>query len=91
VRYRLEYSEEARHALRDAPGYYRQLFKRAIEGLANDSQPVNTEELREAGYFKIKFGRWRVIYRVRDTDGVVRILRVKIKTGPDTYKDIENL
>lgn len=92
MHYRLEYSEEAKRAIRTAPGYYRQVFKRAIEGLAADPQPGNAEELREgAGYFKLKFGHWRVIYHVRAADGVVRILRIKIKTGPETYEGLQDL
>jgi mRNA-degrading endonuclease RelE of RelBE toxin-antitoxin system len=91
VQYRLEYSEEAKRALRSAPGYYRQIFKRAIEGLADDPQPAHAEALREAGYFKLKFGRWRVVYHVRSGDGVVRILRVKVKTGPETYEGLQDV
>lgn len=90
MHYRLEYSEEAKRALRTAPGYYRQLFKRTIEGLARDPRPANAEELREADYFKIKFGRWRVIYHIRAEDEAVRILRVAIKTGPETYQGLED-
>ncbi len=89
--YRLEYSAETNRALRMAPGYYRQLFKHAIEGLASNPRPANAEEMREPDYLKIKFGRWRLIYHVREADGVVRVLRVKIKTGPETYEGLDDL
>ena len=89
--YRLEYSDEARRALRTTPEYYRQIFKRAIEGLARDSRPANAEDMRDPDYFKLKFGHWRVIYRVRAEDSAVRILRIKIKTGPETYEGLEDL
>jgi len=89
VQYRLDYSEEAKRALRTAPGNYRQRFRRAIEGLASNPRPDNAEELREPGYYKIKFDRWRLIYYVGDAAGVVRILRVKIKTGPETYEGLD--
>ena len=91
MNYRLEYSTEANRALRTAPGYYRQIFKRAIGELARDSRPANAEALREADYYELKFGRWRVIYHVRADKGIVRILRVKIKTGPETYEGIADL
>lgn len=89
--YQLEYSDEARRALRTTPGYYRQIFKRAIEGLAHNPRPANAEELRNPDYYKLKFNHWRVIYRVRVEDDAVRILRIKIKTGPETYEGIEDL
>ena len=88
--YQLEYSEEAKRALRTAPGFYRQRFRRAIEGLASNPRPANAEELREPGYYKIKFERWRLIYYIGDAAGVVRILRVKVKKGPETYQDLED-
>ena len=90
MQYRLEYSEEAKRALRTAPGFYRQRFRRAIEGLASNPRPANAEELREPGYYKIKFERWRLIYVVREADGAVRILRIAQKAGPATYQNLED-
>ena len=90
MQYRLDYSEEAKRALRTAPGNYRQRFRQTIEGLASNPRPDNAEELREPGYYKIKFDRWRLIYYVGDTAGVVRILRVKVKIGPETYQGLED-
>ncbi len=86
MHYRLSYTDEVRRALRDAPGAYRQRFRRAIEQLADDPRPHHAESMREPGFYKIRFDRWRLIYRVRDDLGEVRILRVRVKTGPESYQ-----
>jgi mRNA-degrading endonuclease RelE of RelBE toxin-antitoxin system len=90
VRYRLSYTDEAKRAPRDAPGFYRQRFRRAIEELAGDPRPAQAEPMRESGFYKIRFDRWRLTYRVRDDLGEVRILRIRAKTGPETYQGIED-
>jgi len=91
VDYQLKYTDDARRALRTAPGFYRQRFKRAIEELANNPRPDNAEDTREPNRYKIKFGRWRLIYDVNDDSGIVRILRIRLKTGPETYRGLEDL
>jgi mRNA-degrading endonuclease RelE of RelBE toxin-antitoxin system len=90
VRYRLSYTYEAKRALRDALGFYRQRFRRAIEGLAGDPTPTDAEPMREPGFYKIRFDHWRLIYRVRDDLGEARILWVRAKIGPETYQGLEN-
>jgi len=90
VRYRLSYTDEAKRALRDAPGFYRQRFRRAVEELASDPRPSHAEPMRELGFYKIRFDRWRLIYRVRDDLREVRVLRIRAKTGPETYQRLES-
>lgn len=87
--YRLKYSREADRALRNAPGNYRQRFRRTIENLAHDPRPAEAEALRQPDYYKIKFDRWRLIYVVNDDQGEVRILRIRKKAGPETYENLE--
>jgi mRNA-degrading endonuclease RelE of RelBE toxin-antitoxin system len=87
VRYRVSYTDEAKRALRDVPGFYRQRYRRTIEELTSDPRPSHAEPMRQPGFYKIRFDRWRLIYRVRDDLGAVRILRVRAKTGPETFTD----
>jgi len=91
VRYRLKYTDEAEHALLRVPGLYRQRIRRAIEGLVGNPRPDKAEDTRAPNRFKIKFGRWRLIYDVNDDSGIVRILRVRLKTGPETYMGLDDL
>lgn len=90
MHYQIKYTDEAKNALRTAPGYYRQRFKRAIEDLSDNPRPAVAEPMREPDRFKIKFDRWRLIYDIADDVCVVRILRVRVKTGPETYQDLDN-
>lgn len=90
MQYRLEYTEEARAALRTAPGFYRQRFRRAIEGLASNPRPPEAKPTRDHDRYKIYFDRWRLIYTIHEADGAVRILRIAKKTGPETYQGLED-
>jgi mRNA interferase RelE/StbE len=91
VRYRLRYTDEVKRALRALPGNYRQRIRREIEALAINPRPPQAEELRGTPLrYKIKLDKWRLIYRVLDEEGIVRILRVRIKEGPETYEGLED-
>ncbi len=92
MRYKIRYSDEAKRALRGLPGHYRQRIKRLIEALARDPRPNYAEDLRDRPMrFKIPVDKWRLIYEVEDASGTVWILRVKIKTGPETYAGLDDL
>jgi len=88
--YRLQYTAAARRDLADVPGNYRQRLRQKIEALADQPTPPEAKELRERpGRHRIRLDRWRLIYRVDEEVGVVLVLRVRRKTGPETYADIE--
>jgi len=92
VRYRLDYTEAARRALRGLAGYYRAWAKREIEALATDPRPSHAKELTledRPNRFRIRLNQWRLIYRVDDDAGIVRIIGIRLKTGPETYDDVE--
>jgi mRNA interferase RelE/StbE len=90
VRYRINYTDEARRALRTLPGNYRQRIRRLIEALAENPRPKKAKELRDLpNRYRIRLDRWRVIYRVDDEDITILILRVRRKTGPETYGNLE--
>ena len=82
--YQLKYTTEARDALPMLPGFYRQQIRRAIESLADNPRSGVAELTKQPNRFKIKFDRWRLIYDVDDEDEVVRILRIRLKRGPET-------
>lgn len=86
--YQIEYTEEARGALRTAPGFYRQRFRRTIEGLAEDPRPAEAKPTRDHDRYKIRFDRWRIIYVIRESDRAVRILRIALKKGPGIYQNL---
>jgi mRNA-degrading endonuclease RelE of RelBE toxin-antitoxin system len=90
VNYRLNYSDEARRALRILPGRYRQRARRLIESLAGEPRPQAAKELRHLpNRYRLWLNGWRIIYRVDDDAQRVLILAVRHKTGPEIYEDIE--
>jgi len=97
VRYRLSYTEEARRAIPDLPGNYRQRIRREITALADDPRPAYAERLRRTpgrgdppDRYKITLDRWRLIYRVIEDEQTVRIIRIRLKHGPETYEGMED-
>jgi len=88
--FRLRYTDAARRDLINLPGNYRQRLRRIIESLAGQPRPHGAKELRERpDRYRIRVDRWRLIYRIDEADGVVLVLRVRPKTGPETYDEIE--
>jgi mRNA interferase RelE/StbE len=90
MRYRLSTTVQARDDLRNLPGHVRQIALRIVNSLAEDPRPPEARELREKpGRYRIRLQRWRLIYRVYDEDRAALLLRVRRKTGPEIYEDLE--
>ena len=88
--YRLGYSEEVRHAWRSLTGFHRQQVRRMLEALPENPHPPRSGPLREGipnGY-RIRLGRWRIIYQVSDDERTIYVLAIRRKTGPETYQDL---
>jgi mRNA interferase RelE/StbE len=86
VPYRIDYTEEARRAIRTMPGNYRHRARRLLEALADNPRPPGSKELRDLpGRYRIRLDRWRIIYRINDEDSIITVLRVGRKSGPETY------
>jgi len=97
VRYQISYTEEARRAIPDLPGNYRQRIRREIAALADNPRPLHAKRLRETyapssptDRYKIALDRWRLIYRVIEDEQMVRIIRIRLKHGPETYEGLED-
>jgi mRNA-degrading endonuclease RelE of RelBE toxin-antitoxin system len=91
VSYRIRYTEEAKDALKEVPGNYRQRLRREIEALAYEPRPPHAQPLRgdTPHRYKIRLDRWRLIYRVLEDEETIRILRIRLKTGPETYDNLD--
>ena len=89
--YRLRYSGEVRHALRSLPAFYRQQVRRVLEALPENPHPPRSGPLREGipnGY-RIRLGRWRIIYQVDDDEQTIYVLAIRRKAGPETYEHLD--
>ncbi len=87
--HRLRITRTAKKELGRLPGHVRQRARRIVNALADNPRPREAKELRGMpGRYRISLIKWRIIYRVDDEAQVVLILRVRRKTGPETYKGI---
>lgn len=90
MNYRLKYTQEARRSLRSLPGQYRQRAKRIIEGLARRPRPAGVRELRDPpGVYRLYLNGWRIIHQIDEDAAIVRIVGVRLKTGPETYENLD--
>jgi mRNA interferase RelE/StbE len=88
--YRIRVASTAERELRRLPGHVRQRARRMIQDLAREARPGDAKELREkSGFYRLRLDGWRIIYRVDDDNQAVRILRVRLKTGPEVYENLE--
>ncbi len=90
MRYKIEITDAAKKDIRSLPGNIRHRIRKIINALSENARPVGAKELRGLPeHYRIRVDRWRVIYKVDQEIVVVLILRVRRKTGPETYQDLE--
>jgi mRNA interferase RelE/StbE len=90
MRYRLLITRQAKDELHDLPGHVRQVATRIVSSLAENPFRPDAEELRDLpGRYRIRLQQWRIIYKVDEDEGVVVLMRVRRKSGPETYRDLE--
>lgn len=90
--YRVKLSDEAKRALVSLPGRYRQRARRTIEGLARQPRPAGARALRDRpGRYRLRLNGWRIIYQIDEDAGIVRIIGIRVKTGPETYENLDLL
>jgi mRNA interferase RelE/StbE len=67
----------------------RQRARRVIQSLAQEPRPAGSKELQDQpGLYRIRLDRWRIIYQIDDENQIVTLLRIRLKTGPETYEDL---
>jgi mRNA interferase RelE/StbE len=76
VKYGVELLPEVERALKKMdPQVRRRVFK-AIEGLADNPRPAGAKALEGADrLYRVRAGDWRVVYRIRDRDLLVLVIR----------------
>lgn len=75
--YRIEVSATAERQIRKLPDADRVRVLRAILALATDPRPVGCRKLSgHADVFRIRIGRFRVLYAIEDRRLVIIVLKV---------------
>jgi mRNA interferase RelE/StbE len=62
-----------------------QAVARAISALEQEPRPPRVKKLAESGLWRIRVGRYRVVYAIDDKQGLVIVVRVARRTE-DTYR-----
>ena len=58
---------------------------KAIDDLENNARPARCRKLRETGLWRVRAGRYRVVYVIDDEAKVVKVVKVAIRRE-DTYR-----
>lgn len=91
--YLIDYTPRAKRSLAKIKAYHKRPIQAAIAKLATNPRPRRSIELtgqyQGVGLRRLSVKKWRVIYEIDDIDKIVLIEDVRLKTGPETYHDID--
>lgn len=89
--YQVNFNPDALDDLRRMPAQLRSRAAKLIDALETDPRPSRSKQLRDplAHLYRLPLEAWRIIYRIDDAELEVTIVRIKHKTGPETYTDLE--
>ena len=80
--------------IKDLPGYVRQRIKRAIDDLADNPRPSDSQALNLPGLdsdvWRLRLDKWRIVYAITDADNIIDVLAVR-KRPPYDCGDLERL
>jgi mRNA interferase RelE/StbE len=71
--FRLVYSETCRKQIRSLPPQIKPVIKSRIEEIAGNPLMGKLLERELSGYFSLRINRYRVIYKIQESDGVVEV------------------
>jgi mRNA-degrading endonuclease RelE of RelBE toxin-antitoxin system len=85
VSYRIKIDQEAEQEIRALPAYVRAQARQLVPALAQNPRPHRAKELRgKPDIYRVWLARrWRIAYRVDDSQQLVTILRVRLKEDID--------
>ena len=100
TQYKLYVTPSALREIKDLPGHVRQRVKRALDQLEENPRPAGSKALdlsdvpMPAGIvrevWRMRIGKWRVLYAVTEAEKVVDVLGVR-KRPPYDYGDLPHL
>jgi mRNA interferase RelE/StbE len=85
VSYKIELRRIAQKQLDVVGGRDYQAVARAISSLEQEPRPPRVKKLALSGLWRIRVGRYRVVYAIDDKQGLVTVVGVT-KRAEDTYK-----
>jgi len=83
--YRMEIQRAAQKQLLSFSREAQVEIAKAIDGLENNARPAGCRKLRETGLWRVRAGRYRMVYVIDDEAKVVTVVKVAIRRE-DTYR-----
>jgi len=75
-RYTIQYARPARKELEALPTEIQERIVDAIDSLQDDPRPQGSKKLKGSEHYRIRVGRYRVVYEILEKTVVVLIVRV---------------
>ena len=85
--YRVEIHRAAQKQLLSFPRETQMEIAKAIDELQDNARPAGCKKLRETGLWRVRAGRYRMVYVIDDEAKVVTVVKVAIRRE-DTYKGL---
>lgn len=79
--YRIEFTNDAKRALKKLDKPIRRRVIEAIQALANVPRPPGIKALTGSGYLRIRVGDWRIVYEVQDEILVILVITIGHRGG----------
>lgn len=76
ARYSLQFKKSVSKDLRSIPKQDIKRILNKIEALADDPRPIGAEKLSTRELYRIRQGRYRVLYEIQETVLIVIIIRI---------------
>ena len=96
-RYTVYITPQALSEIKSLPGHMRQRVKRAVDDLAENPHPPDSQALKlpeeietEAELWRLRLDKWRIVYAITEADNAIDVLAVR-KRPPYDYGDLEAL
>lgn len=74
--YKLVFRKSVAKDLRDIPKRDVARILKSIESLAQDPRPVGSEKLSRLERYRLRQGRYRIIYEIKDETLIVTVVKV---------------
>jgi mRNA interferase RelE/StbE len=85
--YKIEIISAAQKQMLSLPRQAQVEIARAIDCLANDPRPPKCKKLRGANLWRLRLGRYRVVYAIDDEASLVTVIKVAPRRE-DTYQGL---
>ena len=85
--YRLEIHGAAQKQMLSLPRQAQVEIARTIDRLGDTPRPARCRKLRETGLWRVRAGRYRVVYAIDDEADLVTVVKVAPRRE-DTYKGL---